>query len=422
MKNANSLRSKFKQGLSKRYMESHDNRDNTGKFQLYLLSNIPLRFWKPGEGQHYIDILPWIIGDNFPDKTYPDAKPGDPAYVLDIWAHPNIGADEDMELCMFRNYVGGQCPICEYLAFLKKNVDPKHPLIDQYKARRRVVYQVWVSDSPAEEAKGVQLFEVSHYFMEKHLAQRAAKPRGGGFIPFADPDDGRTVYFTKTGSKLNTEYSAHDFIEREFEITDDLLKSCIKLDDYLRFMEYEELFEKFHGVPYVEGVSLWDLVHNVSTKEQQPTRGTRRRDSGPSVQEDQHEEPKQETQQEEGPARGRTRRTRSTANDEPKQTRRTKTGNTTGTGPKRRARGTQDEDTQKTGGENTAGRRKTAGKAEPKKEETAAQECPGGGVFGESIDELAFCNQCNKWDECAEAADSMQFDGPNDDPDDGVPF
>jgi hypothetical protein len=34
-------------------------------------------------------------------------------------------------------------------------------------------------------------------------------------------------------------------------------------------------------------------------------------------------------------------------------------------------------------------------------------ECPGGGTFGVSIEQLDHCNTCEVWDDCAKKADEL---------------
>jgi hypothetical protein len=242
-------RKAWKEGIKKRQQDSFNQREDTGKFKPIFLETISRdKFWKPIEGEHQINIIPFIAG-----KNNPNVKEGEPTYVLDIWVHSGIGVNEDNYVCPARNY-DLPCPICEQQNELRKDPDYDEDLVKSLSPKRRVVYNIECLDSPKEQNKGIQIFEVSHFSFEKPLMERSKLPKGGGFVYFADVDDGQIVSFdakkgsfTPKGKKTITklDYVSFQFIPRDSPISDELLSKTFCLDEIIKIPTYEELSEAF---------------------------------------------------------------------------------------------------------------------------------------------------------------------------------
>ena len=229
--------------LKDRTKESYKTRDSGGGLKNYFdnekIGDTPT--WWAGKGDHIIDIIPYFAGAHDPHN-----KEGEPAYVLNLEVHRYVGPMDAMIVCPAQYNL--PCPICEEGRKLNSEKADYKTVVKPLKPSRRVVYNVIVRDGGDMEKKGVQIFEIAHWFMEKHLAKIAKDPRGGGYTVFSDPDDGRSISFERTGTgSENTGYSGHRFVDRPEIITDDELAEAICLDDIIELKDYEEIYELFHG-------------------------------------------------------------------------------------------------------------------------------------------------------------------------------
>lgn len=346
-------RKDVKEQLLRRAQESYDTKDQSGKFGTIFKSGMSRPFWKCVEGEHVIDILLWEAGDNYPNKNYKVAK-GDLAHVLDIWIHRGIGANEDSFICPSRNYEKDgrplPCPICEHINQLKKDPeadkDPLKKYIKDISPTRRAIYLIVCYDNDTEERKGVQIWDVAHFFMEKHLAEISHKPRVGGFVPYTHWDEGSQVYFKRKGTgQQSTEFLAHQFLERDYTIAEGILEQMPSLDQCIINASYETLYEAFHG-----GLAA------------------------------QRSEPQQEAEGQDPAAPSTERKPKAVS-----------PGRTA-----RRSRQSPEEATPKTERKETPA------------EEASGDGCPGGGTYGVDVDRLDHCGECVKWDACAKAADEIE--------------
>jgi len=339
----------MKEGLRRRVEESYKNR---GSFRRGIFrEDLPegVLFWKCGEGEHLIDVVPYIAGPNDPLT-----KEGDPTYVLELRVHQGVGPAEGQDfVCLAENY-GKPCPICEHRRQLRAEGADDEVWKALY-PKRRAVYNVICYDSAEEEDKGIQVWEVAWWFAERLFVELAKGPsvgshrRGGkevGFVPFADPDEGKSIAFTRQGSGArNTQYLGHRFVERDYEIPDELLEAAWVLDELIYIPTYEEVYDAYWG----EG----------SAPEEEPG----------ELEEEQEligeEEPEEEEPAEEKPRRVRGRKI---SKPEPE---------------------VEEEQDQ-----------------EP--ENSDEEECPGGGVFGVDTDELEHCEECEVWEQCVEEYDRRE--------------
>jgi hypothetical protein len=234
----------MKKEMEQRLQESYNSKDDSGKFKSIFVKdavgNTPM--WKCSEDEHFLNIIPYVAG-----KNNPNTKAGQFAYSLDIFVHRKVGINEDSYICLARSY-GKKCPICDEQAEIRKQEDYDEKYVKTLNPTRRVIYNIECLDSDKELKKGIQLFEVSHYLFEKELAEIAKKPRGGGFILFSDPDEGKTVFFRKSGNgPTNTEYKAFKFEDREEPVSDEILDAALCLDELIHIPSYEEVRNAFFG-------------------------------------------------------------------------------------------------------------------------------------------------------------------------------
>jgi len=353
VESASDRRQRMKDELLKRTQESYDRKDDFGtSFTFFKKDLEDMNFWKVRkEGIHMFDIVPFVAGPNMPmDSKGSRLKEGSMAYVMDIQIHQGVGTMNAQYVCPARNY-GEKCPICEHQAQLKKEVEYDEELVKGLYPRRRVVYNVIVWDSKEEEEKGVQVLEVSHFFMEKHLTPLAKDGRTGALIPFADPDSGKTIQFTATMKTVDIggkptkvlDFGGHKFLDRDYSLSDEDLDSAYPLDGLIHIPTYDEVYEAY-----------WGELESSGEKEEKPVEKgtrTRARRSAPAETSTKEQEPEKPTA--------------------------------------------------------AAGRRSrdTAAKAEEKVE---GDTCPSGGQFGVDIDNLEGCNECDVFDNCAGKADQLK--------------
>ena len=359
--------------MMKRSQQSYATKDKGDKYGSFFKSTPGISFWKCGEGEHTIDILSWPVGSQFPSvEQYHNVKEGDFAYVLDLWVHRKVGMDENSHACPLKNW-GERCPICEDLVELARSEDVDEETIKNKKAKRRSIYYMVCYDSDAQEAKGVQIWEVSHVYMEKIIASRAKLPKGGGTVLFAMPtDEGKQIFFRRSGTGMtSTEYTDHQFLDRDYEIPDEVWMDLTPLDELIKKPTYEELYEDHFGIPYEEGNTSFRTSPTEKPKVT-PTRRTRT--PVQSKKEDAAKEPAKEE------------------------------------APKTKTRIMRKKVTPK----ESAPAKEEPPAGEPAKEETAPvgdEECPGGGVFGQDIDTLDHCSTCEKWDDCAVRKNELDEQG-----------
>ena len=143
---------------------------------------------------------------------------------------------------------------------------------------------------------------------------------------------------------------AHQFLDRDYKLDDKDLDQTISIDDYLSILSYDEIKEMHWGP--------------ASKKEDEPTTRRQRRSAPPPPSPEDDDIPFNKTpkDEEETPPTRRTRRTPGKVTEEVK---------------------------------------------EEEKVDKASDECPGGGTFGVSIEQLDSCAKCKVWDDCAKLADKM---------------
>jgi hypothetical protein len=134
---------------------------------------------------------------------------------------------------MARSY-NKPCYICEQ----RNNTDLSTEEMEALRPKRRTVYAIWDRDA---ETKGVQVWEVAHWYMEKKLQARAKRPRGGGYVNYSHPKRGKSISFSITAKGEFKEYDGHDFIDRDDEIPEEILEKVPPIDELLHLPSYEEV-------------------------------------------------------------------------------------------------------------------------------------------------------------------------------------
>ncbi len=233
---------------------------------------VPIRTWTCKEGDHYLDVVPYVVGKGNPN---PRLRPGTKNYVLVVLVHENVGTNNSSVVCPSRNY-GQACPICEKQRALKDSGrEWDDPEVKALEPKKKTVYNVICSDSDEEWNKGVQVWVTAHWNFERHILQLAKDSRTGEYIPFPHPEVGKTIAFKREGKSItDTKYLGHKFVDRDYVLAPDILEQAYCLEDLLGNTSYEEIRGMFYAgdlQPEAKTVSPEKARTNVSpTRRQEP--------------------------------------------------------------------------------------------------------------------------------------------------------
>lgn len=237
-----------------------DENENSGEvktFDFYLELPEGTKRWFPEDGdgskekpgEYFFDIVPYVVGKKYPTEKWVNRKgrrvidrncnEGDLFYKLDIWYHKKVGPENLSIPCDKRNY-GKPCSICEWVEEQRKvcDEDENRKIWSDYGPKRQSVYNVFIVDEQGNRLEeDIHVFNVADFYMEDHL-RTLSKPRRGGIIYFADPDDGKTIFFKKTKGADFPEFSAHEFLDRDYVITDEEMEKAVCLDECIKEYDY----------------------------------------------------------------------------------------------------------------------------------------------------------------------------------------
>lgn len=229
-------------GLSKRIKIGKERAKGLGKN--ILKGDVDANLWRPGDGSHIIDIIPYPAGKYEPT----DLKPGDDNYTFEYYVHRNVGPGEMWFLCPAATY-NERCPICEHREKLREKGASKKVYVPLF-AKRRNLYNV-ISYDRGEERKGVQLWDVPWFYFEKHLIAIASKPDRHGRereVNFAHAARGKSITFTIEPPKSKDDYQSyvgHAFDDRDYKIKNKTLDEAHILDEIVIIPAYKEIKEAY---------------------------------------------------------------------------------------------------------------------------------------------------------------------------------
>jgi len=232
-------RALYKAEMKQRHDESYASKDDSGRFRdIYEPEKkAGVKFLKLKEDTHEFYIVPYITG-----TQHPKLKPNKVAFSLEVFVHRGVGPNEDSYVCLNRTY-RKRCPICDYQAELRES-DADDDTIKALNPTKRTIYNVVHCDAPSDRAKGVQIFDVSHWLFTIPLEEFAHKKREGGEVAYADIDDGKIINFQQSGSKRTLKYTAFEFKNRP-ELTEEELDNAVSLDELVHIPTYDEVHEAF---------------------------------------------------------------------------------------------------------------------------------------------------------------------------------
>lgn len=243
-------RDRFKKNLQQKTEQSYKTRDDNAStikdyFDKDKLSATGRKLFRMPKGDKTIvmDVIPYFAGTHDPKNAA-----NDPVYCLDINVHTNIGPGNERIICLAQ--YNKACPICEELDRRRAAEEDYESRIKPLRPSRRTVYNIVIRDNKGEEEKkGVQIMEIAHFFLEKKFAGISKNPVTGGVTVFSDPDEGKSLCFSKRNPTKDTvEYSAHQFLDRQYPVSDAELNEAVVLDEVVKILTYKEIEEILFAV------------------------------------------------------------------------------------------------------------------------------------------------------------------------------
>jgi hypothetical protein len=207
-----------------------------GMKQAYKIpDNVPRYQMK--EGENRLDIIMYrITNPENPAVTVNGMKVGELDYFQQLEVHNNIGINKNRYLCMKRMF-GKPCAVCEAQNELyeQNDRDGAKKLYPQ----TRAVYNVIDLDSPE---KGIQVWEISHYWVETELRKLAAmKSKKGPMILFGDYEIGKTIVFYASKDPIYGLKPANFSFEDREPYQESVCDKAYPLDQYYVMADYDEV-------------------------------------------------------------------------------------------------------------------------------------------------------------------------------------
>lgn len=278
-------RNAMKQNLLKRTEEDY-NRQGGGGSKYFKPDADFISFRpQPAKEPYIIDIIPYVVGSKQPPLAMEGkVRQGDDAYVLELEVHTNIGPGKQNILCPAKNF-GKPCPICEHIDDLIRD-GAEWEDYSAIATKKRCLYNVVNMTDAKQQAKGVQVWDVPYRYSQEKIKVLAKNPRTGGFVIFQHPDadTGKSISFEVAKDKYRT-IQGHQFLDRNYDISDEILDKAHVLDEIIEEMPYETIQLIFAGA--IEGEEEEKLpaaqVPNSSRSEAASEQSTTRRSRNVSI-------------------------------------------------------------------------------------------------------------------------------------------
>lgn len=218
---------------------SHADNRNVSKYAYVdemALERMGITQYKTESGSNFIRI----ISPKF------DGYKKVPYFGKEIHTHTKVGADERTFLCLKKMY-DEPCPVCELYEEIK-NKDAKDVRLKALRTSTRYLFFVVDVTDATTESKGLRWFD-SPVGVNDNIIELSRDRRKGGVIDVSDPDNGRDIEFTKTGSGLKTTYKAFRLVEND-PIPDEWLEDVPNdFDEVLKKPEYADVAAEVSGMP-----------------------------------------------------------------------------------------------------------------------------------------------------------------------------
>jgi hypothetical protein len=261
------------------------------------LDRLGIEQFKPSAGDNFISIVCNPQEEGF--------------YGRKVAIHQHIGVDDRTYICPKGTW-DKPCPICEEIVRMRKNSEDQE-LINELRPSIRYLFFVLDVTNRKTEEKGLQWFDASPGIKDEIVALSINK-RSGEAIDVSDPDDGRAIAFTRTGTRLKTRYKGFELEDRD-PIPDEILDEIPFFDDVLQDVTYEDLEKAFLGESGEDRKTR-------SSKSEDRDEGRSRRRSREQEEEDGSRSRRSSQEDDEEEDKGRSRRQSRDENQEEKSSRR----------------------------------------------------------------------------------------------------
>lgn len=240
--------------LGSRYAQQAANSDSYGEARQSFMNwaGVKLKFFtmKKEMDRVNLNILPYQIkSPKHPEVVAGRRKVGQWDYLLDVWVHRSLGPNKKDMLCPKATY-GKACPACEERQKLYD--EGRDEEAKAFSPSRRAIYNVQlIGRNGPEDAP--MIFATSHQCFNKELIEEAgASSKGPVPIPFASiGPDGKVVSFRvseKTlGSNKFCEAKSFQFLDRDEEVSDEVLEQCVSLDEHLIVPTSKQILDAMYG-------------------------------------------------------------------------------------------------------------------------------------------------------------------------------
>lgn len=240
--------------LGSRYAQQAANSDSYGEARQSFMNwaGVKLKFFtmKKEMDRVNLNILPYQIkSPKHPEVVAGRRKVGQWDYLLDVWVHRNLGPNKKDMLCPKATY-GKACPACEERQKLYD--EGRDEEAKAFTPSRRAIYNVQlIGRNGPEDAP--MIFATSHQCFNKELIEEAgASSKGPVPIPFASiGPDGKVVSFRVSekalGSSKFCEAKSFQFLDRDEEVSDEVLEQCVSLDEHLIVPTSKQILDAMYG-------------------------------------------------------------------------------------------------------------------------------------------------------------------------------
>lgn len=277
--------------LGSRYQQQAANSESYGEARQSFMNwaGVKLKFFamKKDMDRVNLNILPYqITSQKHPEVVAGRRKVGQWDYLLDVWVHRNMGPNKKDMLCPKSTY-GKACPACEERQKLYD--EGRDEEAKAFTPSRRAIYNVQLIGRNGPEDTPM-IFATSHQCFNKELIEEAtASSKGPVPIPFASiGPDGKVVSFRVSekalGSNKFCEAKSFQFLDRDEEISDEVLEQCVSLDECLIVPTTKQILDAMYGNDEDDSVGQapeQDMPNGIRRDYYEEERQERRRDQEP---------------------------------------------------------------------------------------------------------------------------------------------
>lgn len=306
--------------LGSRYQQQAANSDSYGEARQSFMdwNGVKLKFFtmKKEMDRVNLNILPYQIkSPKHPEVVAGRRKVGQWDYLLDVWVHRNLGPNKKDMLCPKATY-GKSCPACEERQKLRD--EGRDEEARAFSPSRRTIYNIQlIGRNGPEDAP--MIFATSHHCFNKELIEEAAASSKGPVpVPFASiGPEGKVVSFRVSEKDLGTnkfcEAKSFQFLDRDEEVSDEVLEQCVSLDEHLIVPTSKQILDAMYGN---------DEDDEVGQAQEPDTQEDSRRDSYDDDRPARRRTPEPEPEYEDNPPPRQERRRQSYEDEAPQRERR----------------------------------------------------------------------------------------------------